>query len=90
MCELLSDWLQRQTRFYDHCLNDVVCYWLTSRLEFGNQGDQIYVGDEISPDTCRIWDKKTNRKLDKDRVLQDLGGVEKAYRELFDRLTSAM
>ena len=60
------------------------------KLEFGNLADQIYVGDEISPDTCRIWDKKTNRKMDKDRFLQDLGGVEKAYRELFERLTSAM
>jgi phosphoribosylaminoimidazole-succinocarboxamide synthase len=59
-------------------------------LEFGCAGDHICIGDEISPDTCRIWDKKKNRKLDKDRFLQDLGGVEKAYRELFDRLTRAM
>jgi phosphoribosylaminoimidazole-succinocarboxamide synthase len=59
-------------------------------LEFGSAGDHLCVGDEISPDTCRIWDKKKNRKLDKDRFLQDLGGVEKAYRELFDRLTRAI
>jgi phosphoribosylaminoimidazole-succinocarboxamide synthase len=59
-------------------------------LEFGIAGEHICIGDEISPDTCRIWDKKKNRKLDKDRFLQDLGGVEKAYRELFDRLTRAM
>lgn len=58
-------------------------------LEFGTAGDHIYIGDEISPDTCRIWDKRKNRKLDKDRFLEDLGGVEKAYRELFDRLTHA-
>lgn len=59
-------------------------------LEFGTAGEHLYIGDEISPDTCRIWDKKKNRKLDKDRFLQDLGGIEKAYRELFDRLTRAV
>jgi phosphoribosylaminoimidazole-succinocarboxamide synthase len=59
-------------------------------LEFGTAGDHICIGDEVSPDNCRIWDKKKNRKMDKDRFLQDLGGVEKAYRELFDRLTRAM
>jgi phosphoribosylaminoimidazole-succinocarboxamide synthase len=60
------------------------------RLELGNSGEHIYIADEITPDTCRIWDRKTNRKLDQDRALQDLGGVEKAYRELHDRLTSAV
>jgi phosphoribosylaminoimidazole-succinocarboxamide synthase len=59
-------------------------------LEFGTAGDHICIGDEVSPDNCKIWDKKKNRKLDKDRFLQDLGGVEKAYRELFDRLTRAI
>ena len=59
-------------------------------LEFGISGDHLCIGDEITPDTCRIWDKKKNRKLDKDRFLQDLGGVEKAYRELFDRLIHAI
>jgi phosphoribosylaminoimidazole-succinocarboxamide synthase len=59
-------------------------------LEFGDAGDHICIGDEITPDNCRIWDKKKNRKLDRERFLQDLGGVEKAYRELSDRLTRAM
>jgi phosphoribosylaminoimidazole-succinocarboxamide synthase len=59
-------------------------------LEFGNVGENIYIGDEISPDTCKIWDKKRNRKLDKERFLHDLGGVEKAYKELFDRLTRSI
>ena len=58
--------------------------------EFGNAGDHICIGDEITPDNCRIWDKKKNRKLDRERFLQDLNGVEKAYRELSDRLTRAM
>ena len=56
------------------------------KLEFGKFNDSILLGDEISPDTCRIWDKKTNKKLDKDRFRHDLGGVEKAYRELEERL----
>jgi len=60
------------------------------KLEFGTVGENIYIGDEISPDTCRIWDKKRNRKLDKERFLHDLGGVEKAYKELFDRLTRSI
>lgn len=59
-------------------------------LEFGSAGDHICIGDEITPDNCRIWDKKKNRKLDRDRFLQDLSGVEKAYRELSDRLIRAM
>lgn len=58
-------------------------------LEFGHTSDHLYVGDEITPDSCKIWDKRTNRKLDKDRFLLDLGGVEKAYKELFERLTCA-
>lgn len=60
------------------------------KLEFGNVGENIYIGDEISPDTCKIWDKKRNRKLDKERFAHDLGGVEKAYKELFDRLTRSI
>ncbi|MBU0508851.1 phosphoribosylaminoimidazolesuccinocarboxamide synthase [bacterium] len=59
-------------------------------LEFGVVNDHVCIGDEISPDTCRIWDKRKNRRLDKDRYLQDLSGIEKTYRELHDRLTRAM
>jgi phosphoribosylaminoimidazole-succinocarboxamide synthase len=63
---------------------------LEFQLEIGDAGDHICIADEISPDTCRIWDRKTNRRLDQDRVHQDLGGVEKAYRELHDRLINAI
>ncbi|MDD5087458.1 MAG: phosphoribosylaminoimidazolesuccinocarboxamide synthase [bacterium] len=59
-------------------------------LEFGSAADHVCVGDEITPDTCRIWDKRKNRHLDRERFLQDLGGIEKGYRELHDRLTRAM
>ncbi len=47
---------------------------------------RIVVADEISPDSCRLWDIKSNEKLDKDRFRQDLGGVEEAYQEVARRL----
>lgn len=56
------------------------------KLEFGRAGGRLYLGDEISPDTCRLWDVKTRDKLDKDRFRQDLGGVEDAYREVYRRV----
>jgi phosphoribosylaminoimidazole-succinocarboxamide synthase len=46
----------------------------------------VILADEISPDGCRLWDIKTNQKLDKDRFRQDLGGVEEAYQEVARRL----
>ena len=57
------------------------------KLEFGRLPDgSIVLADEISPDTCRLWDSKTNEKLDKDRFRRDLGGVEDAYAEVMKRL----
>ncbi|MTI60752.1 MAG: phosphoribosylaminoimidazolesuccinocarboxamide synthase [Firmicutes bacterium] len=57
------------------------------KLEFGKGSDgKIYLGDEISPDTCRFWDSETREKLDKDRFRRDLGGVEGAYQEILRRL----
>ncbi len=60
------------------------------KLEFGrywdNEEASIIVADEISPDNCRLWDVKTNKKLDKDRFRQDLGEVGKAYKEVAYRL----
>ncbi|MGN0312683.1 MAG: phosphoribosylaminoimidazolesuccinocarboxamide synthase, partial [Lachnospiraceae bacterium] len=47
---------------------------------------QIILADEISPDTCRLWDSKTKEKLDKDRFRRDLGNVEDAYQEVFKRI----
>lgn len=57
------------------------------KLEFGVNQGQVLLGDEISPDTCRFWDKQTGEKLDKDRFRRDLGNVEDAYEEIFRRLT---
>ncbi|KER10146.1 MAG: phosphoribosylaminoimidazole-succinocarboxamide synthase [[Candidatus Thermochlorobacteriaceae] bacterium GBChlB] len=56
------------------------------KLEFGRHHGAILLGDEISPDTCRLWDKDTDTKLDKDRFRFDLGNVEDAYREVRKRL----
>jgi len=56
------------------------------KLEFGRAGGKLYLGDEISPDTCRLWDRATREKLDKDRFRRDLGGVEDAYQEVYRRL----
>lgn len=59
------------------------------KIEFGKLPDgKIILADEISPDTCRLWDLKTNEKLDKDRFRRDMGGVEEAYNEVFRRLTN--
>ena len=57
------------------------------KLEFGRLPDgTIVLADEISPDTCRLWDSATGKKLDKDRFRRDLGGVEDAYQEIMQRL----
>ena len=56
------------------------------KLEFGRFDGKILLADEISPDTCRLWDSKTKEKLDKDRFRRDMGGAEEAYQEVFSRI----
>ncbi len=56
------------------------------KVEFGRYKGDILLADEISPDTCRLWDLNTNEKLDKDRFRRDMGHVEEAYEEVFQRL----
>ncbi|MGM0502388.1 MAG: phosphoribosylaminoimidazolesuccinocarboxamide synthase [Bacillota bacterium] len=77
-------------------INDILVDFLAEKgidlvdfkLEFGVAADgEIYLGDEISPDTCRFWDSETAKKLDKDRFRRDLGEVEGAYQEIIKRLT---
>lgn len=75
-------------------LNDILCKYFAEcgielidfKVEFGRYKDQVILADEISPDTCRLWDIKTHEKLDKDRFRRDLGNVEDAYQEVFKRL----
>ena len=80
---------------YAFTVNDVLkSFWaecgvtlVDFKLEFGRLADgTIVLADEISPDTCRLWDSKTGEKLDKDRFRRDLGGVEDAYSEVMKRL----
>lgn len=61
------------------------------KIEFGKDSEgNIILADEISPDTCRLWDKDTLKKLDKDRFRRDLGEVSEAYHEVYDRLVGAL
>ncbi|WP_041446528.1 phosphoribosylaminoimidazolesuccinocarboxamide synthase [Pseudothermotoga thermarum] len=60
------------------------------KLEFGKHNGEILLADEISPDTCRFWDALTKEKLDKDRFRRDLGNVEEAYWEIYNRLTKGV
>ncbi len=58
------------------------------KIEVGRDADgNLMLADEISPDTCRFWDKETGEKLDKDRFRRDMGGVEEAYAEMLKRVT---
>lgn len=56
------------------------------KVEFGRYEGEIILVDEISPDTCRLWDAQTNEKLDRDRFLYDMGNVEAVYEEVYRRL----
>lgn len=70
--------------FFEHKNLDLIDF----KLEFGRHKGKVLLADEISPDTCRFWDKETRKKLDKDRFRRDLGGIEEAYREMLKRVTS--
>ena len=62
-----------------------------SKIELGITNDgELVLADEISPDTCRLWDKETGKKLDKDRFRRDLGEVSEAYLEVHERLLKVL
>ncbi|MBS7527802.1 phosphoribosylaminoimidazolesuccinocarboxamide synthase [Fusibacter paucivorans] len=75
-------------------INDILCAYFLERglklidfkLEFGVFKGDVILADEISPDTCRLWDAETNKKMDKDRFRRDLGDVEATYQEVLGRL----
>lgn len=69
-------------KYFASCGIDLIDF----KVEFGRYKGQIILADEISPDTCRLWDSKTHDKLDKDRFRRDLGNVEDAYKEVMKRL----
>ena len=56
------------------------------KIEFGLYDGQVILADEISPDTCRLWDVETNEKMDKDRFRRDLGKIEETYAEVLRRV----
>lgn len=78
-------------------INDVLVPYFDSlgirlidyKLEFGRFKGETYLGDEITPDSCRLWDKKTNKKLDKDRFRFDLGEVEEAYKTVLAKVSNS-
>ena len=92
---LATDTEIEQIKCYAFRINEILkAFWaecgvtlVDFKLEFGRLPDgTIVLADEISPDTCRLWDTKTHEKLDKDRFRRDLGGVEDAYAEVMKRL----
>lgn len=91
----LADWEEIDSiKKYAFQVNDILkAYFLKAdiklidfKIEFGRYKGNIVLADEISPDTCRLWDINTNEKLDKDRFRRDLGNVEAAYNEVFKRI----
>ncbi|MBQ5643739.1 MAG: phosphoribosylaminoimidazolesuccinocarboxamide synthase [Bacteroidaceae bacterium] len=92
---LATDTEIEQIKCYAFRINEILkAFWaecgvtlVDFKLEFGRLPDgTIVLADEISPDTCRLWDTKTHEKLDKDRFRRDLGGVKDAYAEIMKRL----
>ncbi len=83
-----------QIKTYALKINDVLKTFFLERglklidfkIEFGTHKDAVILADEISPDTCRLWDAETDRKMDKDRFRRDLGDVEAVYQEVLNRL----
>lgn len=77
-----------QKEFFAKCGLKLVDF----KIEFGRPSDdpsKIILADEVSPDTCRLWDMETGQKLDKDRFRQDLGGVMEGYAEILERVKNA-
>ena len=79
-CKRINDFLQGMFRAIDIKLVDF-------KIEFGKQksNNKVILADEISPDTCRLWDSTTEKKLDKDRFRKNLGNIIEAYQEIARR-----
>ena len=91
----LASWAEIETfKKYAFKINEVLKEFFLAaelrlidfKIEFGRYHGTIILADEISPDTCRLWDVHTNEKLDKDRFRRDLGNVEEAYQEVMKRI----
>ncbi len=85
--EIIKDYAFKVNDFLKSFWEECGVILVDFKIEFGRLSDgTIVLADEISPDTCRLWDSKTHEKLDKDRFRRDLGGVEDAYNEIMSRL----
>lgn len=85
--ELIAAYALKINGILTEYLKNVNIRLIDFKLEFGKTMDgAIVLADEISPDTCRFWDTKTNEKLDKDRFRRDLGNIEEAYHEIAKRV----
>jgi phosphoribosylaminoimidazole-succinocarboxamide synthase len=85
--QIITDYAFKVNDLLKEILEDAGIKLVDFKIEFGKLADgTIILADEISPDTCRFWDTKTNEKLDKDLFRRDLGNVENAYQEVMKRL----
>ena len=84
--DTISDYAFRINEVYKEYFAAAGIELIDFKIEFGRYKGQIILADETSPDTCRLWDIKTREKLDKDRFRRDMGNVEEAYNEVFNRL----
>ena len=85
--DLIKEYALKINKILSEYLKEANVSLIDFKLEFGKTADgTIVLADEISPDTCRFWDLRTNEKLDKDRFRRDLGQVEDAYQEILKRL----
>jgi len=92
--ELATEEQLAQIKKYAFAINDALKEFFLARdlklidfkLEFGLFDGAIILADEISPDTCRLWDVHTNEKMDKDRFRRDLGNVEETYQAVLERI----
>jgi phosphoribosylaminoimidazole-succinocarboxamide synthase len=93
--ELASDQEVKAIKDYAFKINELMSQFFAKlnlelidfKLEFGRYRGRIILADEISPDTCRLWEIGTGKKLDKDRFRQDLGNIEEAYQEVLSRVS---
>ena len=85
--KIITDMSFKINNILSEYLDSINLILVDFKLEFGrDKCNNIYLADEISPDTCRLWDKETKTKLDKDRFRHDLGEVESAYQEVLRRM----
>ncbi|HIW20511.1 MAG TPA: phosphoribosylaminoimidazolesuccinocarboxamide synthase [Candidatus Dorea intestinavium] len=82
----ISDYTFRINRVLQEFFKEAGIELIDFKIEFGRFHGEILLADEVSPDTCRLWDIKTREKLDKDRFRRDMGNVEDAYQEVFKRI----